>query len=137
MRQVPHYLIIGNGRLARHFQHYFNLLGLNYSTWQRHESIDALNESIQNSTHALILITDSEIENFFQIHLKDSNIIPIHFSGSLVSNHVYGAHPLMTFHHALYTENDYQAIPFIIDEDAPRDEILLPGLPNQKNPFIT
>ncbi len=33
MRQVPNYLIIGSGRIARHFSYYLQLLQLPYRQW--------------------------------------------------------------------------------------------------------
>lgn len=132
MRQVPSYLIIGDGRVARHFQHYFKLLELNCIAWHRKQPISLLNQYIENSTHILILINDQAIDTFSQNHLKHSRAHRIHFSGSLVSDHAYGVHPLMTFNHNLYTLAEYHAIPLIIDHDAPDGAELLPGLPNQQ-----
>jgi phosphoglycerate dehydrogenase-like enzyme len=37
MRQVPEFGIVGSGRVARHFQHYFNLLGISVRAWSRRE----------------------------------------------------------------------------------------------------
>ena len=131
MRQIPHYLIIGNGRVARHFHHYFSLLTLPVSTWNRSESIDALTTKISNATHVLVLIKDDAIASFFDQHSANkNNIIWLHFSGSLVSPTVVGAHPLMTFSHALYDLAHYKKIPFVLDHDAPDFEIILPGLSN-------
>ncbi len=131
MRQVPHYLIIGNGRVARHFLHYFNLLNIQCDNWHRQESFALLSEKINQATHILILISDSEIEKFAEMHLRHTDAMLIHFSGSLVSEKIFGAHPLMCFNPTLYSDDQYPKIPFIIDHDAPDFESLLPGLPNQ------
>lgn len=130
MRQVPHYLIIGNGRLARHFQHYFNLLSLPYSTWHRGESPEVLQQKVAGASHILILISDAAIEGFIQTHLASANSMLIHFSGSLATDLAIGAHPLFGFHSGTYSLLTYQSIPFVIDHDAPDFESLLPGLHN-------
>jgi hypothetical protein len=131
MRQVPYYLLIGNGRVAHHIRHYFSLLGISFATWQRGDPEEKLQQSLQHVSHVLLLITDAHIESFIQHHLKNSTALRIHCSGSLVTEHAYGAHPLMTFNKDhLYSLAQYQAIPFIVDDDAPAFEALLPGLPN-------
>ncbi len=129
MRQVPQYLLIGNGRVACHFRHYFSLLHLPYLTWHRAESSEKLFIKLQQSTHILYLINDQAIDDFIK---KNTHVdkLHIHFSGSLVSPLAFGAHPLMTFSHDLYTLAQYQAIPFVLDQDAPAFHELLPGLAN-------
>ena len=62
--------------------------------------------------------------------MRDYSGLAIHFSGSLVSDHVIGAHPLQSFNTGLYTLEQYQQIPFVIDHDAPDFKSLLPGLMN-------
>lgn len=131
MRQVPHYLIIGNGRVATHLQHYFALLQLPHSCWHRQQPHSLLNQELSRATHVLLLISDNAIETFIENHLLSFKGIRIHFSGSLVTDKAYGLHPLMTFSRRLYDFKKYQAIPFIIDHDAPPFEDLLPGLSNQ------
>jgi predicted short-subunit dehydrogenase-like oxidoreductase (DUF2520 family) len=130
MRQVPQYLLVGDGRVARHFQRYFAQLGLKYATWHRGESISNLQLQLQESTHVLLLISDDAIESFYQQHLSTSKVVPVHFSGALVSEHVYGAHPLMSFSHDAYDQEKYESIPFIVDHDALSFNELLPGIPN-------
>jgi len=131
MRQVPHYLIIGNGRVATHIKQYFSLLSLSYSTWHRSESYSLLNEVLTRATHVLLLISDRAIETFIDEHLHAFRGKRIHFSGALVTDKAYGLHPLMTFSDQLYNLEKYQSIPFVIDHDAPSFETLLPGLSNQ------
>lgn len=131
MRQVPHYLIIGNGNVARHIQRYFSLLSLSFSNWHRKETLEKLDQCIHQASHILLLISDHVIEEFIHQHLKNSKAMCIHFSGSLVSEIAYGAHPLMTFGRSLYKFKQYQNIPFILDHTAPPFETILPGLPNR------
>lgn len=131
MRQVPTYLIIGNGRVARHFSHYLGLLKIEYHQWDRSQPFSALQTRLAEVTHVLILLHDDAIESFIAAHLSSLIAKRIHFSGSLVTPAAYGAHPLMTFGHDLYAEAEYRSISFIIDADAPSFEELLPGFPNQ------
>lgn len=131
MRQVPTYLIIGNGRIARHFCHYFSLLKIKkYSQWHRSEPLELLHERAAQATHILVLIKDSAIEPFIDAHLAAYPAKKIHFSGSLVSKKAYGAHPLMTFGPELYTLEKYLTIPFVVDAKAPVFSELLPNLHN-------
>ena len=130
MRQVPNYLIIGNGRMARHFRHYLSLLGVDFSQWNRSESPAHLEELAQTATHIPVLISDQAIEPFITEHLQKSSAVKVHFSGALVSEKAYGTHPLMTFGTKLYTLDKYLSIPFVVDATAPPVETLLPGLPN-------
>lgn len=130
MSYAPHYLIIGNGRVATHFRHYFSLLNIDFSSWHRGESEHKLNQTLSSATHVLVLITDNAIESFVKTHCEKKELIWIHFSGALVSDVVYGAHPLMTFNQETYPIDTYAKIPFVIDQDAPAYETLLPGLPN-------
>lgn len=134
MRQVPHYLIIGNGRVARHFRHYLSLLGLAVAQWSRSESPLQLKALLPGATHVLVLVSDQAIEPFIAAHLQDSAALKVHFSGALATPLAFGAHPLMTFSAGLYSLDKYQSIPFVVDEGAPPFADLLPGLPN---PHVT
>jgi len=126
MGQVPQYLIIGNGRVARHFLHYFSLLGISVSHWHRGLPLEELGDA----ERILVLIRDDVIENFIRDNLGDKQGIKIHFSGSLVTQLASGAHPLTTFGQGLYAREKYEEIFFILDDTAPDFTQLLPGLPN-------
>lgn len=130
MRQVPAYLIIGNGRVSRHMQHYLSILKIPYTVWSRQDSISALQQKLQHAERILILIRDTAIDEFIQAYLLTSNALRIHFSGSLVTPHAYSAHPLMTFANHFYDIETYKQIPFIVDSDAPSFNTLLPGFIN-------
>jgi hypothetical protein len=116
MRQVPHPLIVGDGKMATHFCHYLSLLGINYSQWSRNHKEIPLESLLQYSTLAVLLISDSSIENFIQLHpfLKTKPLV--HFSGALVIKECPSAHPLMTFSQNLYDLNFYKQIPFIVEK---------------------
>lgn len=137
MRQVPEadftkYGIIGSGRMALHMQTYLSALRLPYSQWGRKShSKNQLIQQIQQSSHILILISDSEILNFFTHYknlLTDKTVV--HFSGALSFDCINSAHPLMTFGPDPYDLEFYKNIPFIIEENKQFEE-LLPGLNNQ------
>ncbi len=129
-KQVPQYLIIGRGRVARHFFYYFTLLNIHCSIWNRNDPPEQLDLHLRNSTHILVLLRDQAIEQFILNNKKNSQAFFMHFSGSLISSQAYGTHPLMTFNQNLYTLAEYKQIPFIIDHDCPDFSELLPGIPN-------
>jgi len=130
MRQVPTYLIIGNGRVARHMCRYFESLDIPYTQWHRQMPQSALAPLAAQASHILLLIRDDAIESFAATHLAAADALKIHFSGALHAAGIYGAHPLMTFGAELYAPEKYRDIHFIIDADAPDFADLLPGLPN-------
>jgi len=130
VRQVPAYLLIGNGRVQRHVACYFDHLGIPYTHWHRGMAEEMLASLAAAATHILILIRDDAIADFAQCHLAGLSAFKIHFSGALVAEGIHGAHPLMTFGPDLYTPEKYAAIPFVIEDDAPDFAALLPGLPN-------
>lgn len=132
MRQVPnqtHYAIIGNGRVARHFSHYLSLLKIPYKQWSRSDNVP-LAPVVASCKTVFLLITDSAIETFIQEHPCLAQVYCVHFSGSLMTDLAYGAHPLMTFGPDLYSLEKYQSIPWVLDALAPSFDTLFPGLPN-------
>ncbi len=130
MRQVPHYLLIGNGCLANHFKHYFRLLDLPFSSWHRALPLTALAEAQQAASTILVLIRDDAIETFIQTHLQNTKAHIVHCSGSLITDLAVGAHPLTTFNQGEYSLEKYQQFGFVIDDDAPPFNVILPGVPN-------
>jgi hypothetical protein len=133
MRQVPRYLIIGNGRVARHFSRYLKLLNVPFQNWSRDNNTrDELVGLVKNCSRVLLLISDGAIKNFIadnQCLLSAEYLI--HFSGCLTLENCFGAHPLMTFGPDLYDQKVYQSIPFILEQGGPDFSALLPGLPNK------
>ena len=130
-RQVPKkYTIVGDGKVARHFMHYFNLVGISYNQWQRKQSTKQLQQAVAHSDVVLILISDDAIENFIHQHpfLNDKTLV--HFSGVLTVDNASGCHPLMTFTQELYDLDSYQSIPFVCDE-AVDFKALFPQLSNE------
>lgn len=131
MRQVPKYLLIGDGRVARHLARYFSLLKLkNVTRWDRAKPVSRLHALAADATHILLAINDGAIDAFIDEHLAHYDATKIHFSGSLVTKKAFGAHPLMTFGPKLYDLDKYRAIPFIVDSTAPGWKALFPQLKN-------
>ena len=135
MRQVPTsaappFGIVGNGRVARHLQQYFTLLGLPVSVWSRSGPGPSPPEALAPCQTILVLIPDDEIVGFIDAWpvLREKRLV--HCSGCLVTGVAEGAHPLMTFGPTLYDLAAYRAIPFVLDAGGTSFSTLLPGLPN-------
>lgn len=137
MRQVPNYreqfsyLIVGNGKLSKHFQQYFSLKNISYKVWTHHsnESFETL---ANNADKILILIKDDEIEKFILSYrnLVSKNKLWIHCSGMLSSVFAESAHPLMTFTDKLYDLKFYENIIFITEKGRKTFKELFPELNN-------
>ena len=113
MRQVPAldarpFGIVGNGRAARHFQHYFSLLGLSVCAWSRRLEAPSPPEALASCRTVLLLIPDAAIVPFIEAWpaLQEKRLV--HCSGSLVMPTAEAAHPLMTFGPELYDLADHQ-----------------------------
>ncbi len=137
MRQVPaknkqySYLIVGNGRLSKHFQHYFSLKNISYRVWTR-SSEDSFQSMGQSAKSILVLIKDDEIQNFLENNcnkLSESKTW-IHCSGMLSTNLAESAHPLMSFTEELYSLEKYEAITFITEKGKKSFSELFPQLNN-------
>jgi hypothetical protein len=136
----PTYLLIGSGRLARHFSNYFSLENMAFVTWSRSANSTAELENLTGkATHILLMISDAAIEPFCREHaeilgLHDGNQenakTVVHFSGALSLENVPSVHPLMSFSHALYGLEQYRKIPFILERGHASLGELLPGLIN-------
>ena len=137
---MSHYALLGGGRLARHFHHYFSLLNLPVSGWARdrnsacntHDSAntaDRLRAAIRPASHVLLLVSDSAIAEVLKRYPFLHEKTLVHCSGALSIPGVAGAHPLMTFSHELYTMEQYRRIPFMVDAGHAFAD-LLPGVPN-------
>jgi len=146
MRQVPpvagapaHHLVIGSGKISRHFAKYFSDLSLSFETWctPRHFTPDFFQSF--RATHVWLLVSDRAIEEVATrvrtgLVERESEREPrlLHASGATLVPGVLGAHPLMTFGDILYSEESYRRIPFVIENpfNGETVEDLLGGLPN-------
>lgn len=122
--------IVGDGRVARHFLHYLELLSLPVCAWSRRAPAADPTQTLGECRTVLLLIRDAEIIPFIDAWPALQQKRLVHFSGSLVTQAAEGAHPLMTFGHDLYDLATYRSIPFILDSDGTPFYQLLPGLPN-------
>lgn len=130
-RSGSKYLIIGDGRLARHLQAYFRFEALPYLNWSRKsEQSKNLETLAEQATHILLAISDSAIEPFLQSHRYLQEKTCVHFSGALVTPLAASAHPLMTFTQETYTHDRYLEIPFVLERGRGILQDLLPGLKN-------
>ncbi len=123
------YTLLGSGRVARHLNFYLKSLRLPFVTWSRASSAEALPAAIEHSSHVLIAVSDSAIEDLVA-PLRGSGRVLVHFSGALTVAGAFAAHPLMTFGPELHDEKWYRQIPFVIDPGADFSS-LLPGFPNR------
>jgi predicted short-subunit dehydrogenase-like oxidoreductase (DUF2520 family) len=130
--QGPHsksLLLVGAGRLARHFQFYFQHQDLKLETWSRQESLITFHDRLQRADRVALAISDSAIATFAEANLKDFKGTILHFSGALDLPGTVAAHPLMSFGNDLYPLDFYQQIHFTLT-GAEHLADLLPGLPN-------
>ena len=134
MRQVPTTQaplgIVGDGRLARHFLYYFQLLGIRVCQWSRRTSTADPADALASCESVLLLIRDDAIVPFVTQwpQLKEKRLI--HCSGSLVTPLARCAHPLMAFGEHLYDLETYSSVVFAVDAGISLSE-LLPGVPNR------
>ncbi len=133
MRRVPNtktpYLIIGDGRLARHLSHYFTLLDIPFTTWCRRDD-RTLTPFLNQTDRALLAITDDAIEGFIPANSDLPHPTFIHFSGSVATPLAESAHPLFTFGPELYDLETYQSIPFVTEKGRSSFQNLFPELSN-------
>jgi predicted short-subunit dehydrogenase-like oxidoreductase (DUF2520 family) len=137
---MPHYALLGGGRVARHMRHYLSLLNLPVSGWARDRksalnthAIDdtraRLRATIEPASHVLLLVSDAAIPEVVRRYPFLHEKTLVHCAGALSFPGIAGAHPLMTFSDVLYEPEQYRRVPFIV-ERGHRFGKLLPGLPN-------
>ncbi len=135
------YLIVGNGKLAKHLVRYFNLLNLTCYDWHYHnhpyssllleEYINIILKKANSQKQILriiLAIKDEAIDSFISNNIKDFEYI-FHCSGALETNLATRIHPLMTFSNNYYDFDFYKSIPLITCSNKNIKE-LLPDLPN-------
>ncbi|MEK6705134.1 MAG: DUF2520 domain-containing protein [Bdellovibrionota bacterium] len=137
MGQVPnrHYLIVGDGKVGRHFSEYFRLAGVRFRGWSRsvkQRECITLEAALEPCDTALLLISDSAIEQFIRQHSCLGGKKLVHFSGSLATHLALGIHPLMTFGPEVYDLPTYEDIPFVCEKAVEFTDIF----PSLKNPHF-
>ncbi len=134
------YAILGGGRLARHFSHYFRLLEVPHQCWVRDldsslnsfeipDDEDRLRQTLVGADCVLLLVSDHAIEGLLKQFPFINEKQLIHCSGALSIPGVVGAHPLMTFSEQLYDLALYRSIPFVLETGHEFSD-LFPSLPN-------
>ncbi len=127
------YLIIGSGRMATHWAHYFKLQNIDHLNWSRDQNKpEGLLDAFQRCTHTLLSISDQALEAFILKHCFLTKKPLIHMSAV---SHIPGAlcvHPLMTFGKNLYDLETYHKIPLVVFSDSLENSDPMPGLTNQK-----
>lgn len=153
-------LILGDGRLARHLFSYLSselvvspiqsdiseastAVAVSASAgsasilqWSRKREARGECESFDRMTaqasHLIFAVSDRAIAELAlrARRFTKADAIFIHCSGALQLDGVYCAHPLMTFSDRLYDHETYLEMPFIIDDEGPRLDQLIPGLWN-------
>lgn len=113
---MKRHLIIGHGRLARHWQYYLTQLGLHVQSWSRRDNPtqNLLPQLLINSDYAWVLISDSSIEEFIQTTPFKGQWL--HCSGALMLPNTWDVHPLMSFSENLYDLELYKKIPLITSQ---------------------
>lgn len=140
MKSKPHYVLVGDGRMAHHMRHYLDLLELPNSGWARNsassfnsvqhsDSAVRLQQTLRAGSIVLLLVSDAAIASVLKKYPFLHQNPLVHCAGALSLPGVAGAHPLMTFSGSLYSLERYQSIPFMIEEGYRFDDIL-PGLNN-------
>ena len=141
------YLLIGDGRLAKHLSHYFHNLGIEHSRWARKmDSQERLKSLLQNSDVVMIAISDTAIAEFAQLVHKmasdhtaakaaapntaDQKKTLIHFSGLQSFEGIHGFHPLASFTQALWDESQYRDLCFVSEKGGASFSAVFPGLSN-------
>lgn len=126
-------LLVGRGRLAKHLQHWNQLVQTpnQLLVWHREQSTDLLKNYIQQASYIWLAVSDSAIVDFYNQHLSQSNKTVVHFSGALNDERLLSAHPLMTFANELFDKSVYEKIHFCITGA----DSLQKALPNFTNNF--
>jgi len=131
--QVPSedapYLLVGNGRLSRHLQHYFDLEGIRWRLWVR-AMRQPLEASLAGARAVLLLIADDAVEGFLARHAGPAGPPWVHCSGSLVTPLATCVHPLMSFGDELYDHARYRRMAFVCDRGATPFAALFPRFSN-------
>ncbi len=123
-------LIIGSGRVATHFKHYFAMKGVPVLDWNRKEHTEAdLQKRLERVSTVLMLIKDSALTEFRETYLRDFKGPVVHFSGCLEIPNTEVFHPLMTFGPHLYPMSFYEKIHFAVSSAA-KFKTIFPELSN-------
>jgi 2-dehydropantoate 2-reductase len=135
------YGFVGDGRLSRHWRHYFSSLGLHWKLWSRRVAAAGglgAKQALADCEVILLAVADDAIEPVLE-RLTAEGLTGrqfVHFCGGRSFAGAWGAHPLMSFGATLYDPAFYREIPVFAEADAKRPDpaahfrTLFPELPN-------
>ena len=145
------YGFVGDGRLSRHWRHYFTSLGIPWKLWSRKLARPngkpgvTAPEALAGCPTILLAVSDDAIAPVMA-RLKEEGLGDrrfVHFCGGRSFEGAFGAHPLMSFATTLYEPAFYRDIPVFVDQDATHPDpvadfrALFPRLPNPCFPLKT
>ncbi len=142
------YGFVGDGRLSRHWRHYFSSLGIHWKLWSRrraHADGQSAAQALEGCDVILLAVADDAIEPVLaQLHAEGlASPRFVHFCGGRSFEGAWGAHPLMSFGAVLYEPAFYREIPVFVEADdatpdpAAHFQALFPRLPNPCFPLRT
>lgn len=123
-----HYGLVGDGRVARHLAHYFDLSGISWTGWARNTDDVSVAEKLQSCDIILLAVADGAIDGLAAMF--DDTRPLVHFSGCATHDRAVGLHPLASFGDALFDLNFYQQIPFVGEKGRATLGDIFPALPN-------
>ena len=143
MRQEPEYLIIGSGRLAKHFTFYLSHHKARIWFYSRSsmgeleplgKRVEAISQAPDRATR-LLLLKDDVLIPFCQSNQKElGRGQVVQCSGSLsihdFPTKVHSYHPLYTFPLELYPIDKYETVPFITEQGSLPFQRIFPMLKN-------
>jgi predicted short-subunit dehydrogenase-like oxidoreductase (DUF2520 family) len=132
---------VGDGRVSRHWRHYFTSLDIPWRLWSRRIARaegGSPESALADCPVILLAVSDDAIEPVSAAlraaGLGDRSFV--HFCGGRSFPNVFGAHPLMSFGATLYEPRFYRSIPVFAEAtEADPDPVarfgaLFPRLPN-------
>ncbi len=117
------YGFVGDGRVSRHWRHYFSSLGMPWALWScRIARADAsrADRVLADCPIILLAVADDAIEGVLG-ELRDAGLGDrtfLHFCGGRSIEGAWGAHPLMSFGASLYKPAFYRDIPIFAESAA-------------------
>lgn len=135
------YGFVGDGRLSRHWRHYFTSLGIPWRLWSRRLArVDGRNpaDALAGCDVILLAVSDDAIAPVHQALCADGlgERRFVHFCGGRSFAGILGTHPLMSFGTALYEPRFYRGITLFAETPEPGQDpvaqfhALFPQLPN-------
>ncbi|MGH8136158.1 MAG: DUF2520 domain-containing protein [Steroidobacteraceae bacterium] len=115
------YGFVGDGRVSRHWRHYFSSLGVPWKLWSRRLADRASPvQALADCEVVLLAVSDDAIQPLLD-RLRSEGFadrVFVHFSGGRSFGGAWGTHPLMSFGAGLYAPEFYPAIPVFVEVSA-------------------